>query len=153
MIWFSCVLCSQGESDPVKVTGEVSGLKKGLHGFHIHEFGDNTNGELHICLLCNSLYMHICSNRLCTPHTDFAILEFQGCTSAGPHFNPLGKEHGGPTDAVRHVGDLGNVEAGADGVAKVNITDKHIQLQGAHNILGRTLVVSCPRECSRLFDD
>ncbi|XP_015122796.1 superoxide dismutase [Cu-Zn] [Diachasma alloeum] len=97
----------ENDSAPVKVTGEVTGLAKGQHGFHIHEFGDNTNG----------------------------------CTSAGPHFNPLGKEHGGPTDAVRHVGDLGNVEAGADGVAKVSISDKQIQLQGAHNIIGRTLVV------------
>ncbi|KAF7996856.1 hypothetical protein HCN44_002502 [Aphidius gifuensis] len=95
------------DSSPVKVSGEVTGLKKGQHGFHIHEFGDNTNG----------------------------------CTSAGPHFNPFGKEHGGPTDAVRHVGDLGNVEAGDDGVAKVNITDSLIQLQGANNIVGRTLVV------------
>ncbi|XP_023246358.1 superoxide dismutase [Cu-Zn] isoform X1 [Copidosoma floridanum] len=94
-------------ADPVKVTGEVSGLKQGLHGFHVHEFGDNTNG----------------------------------CTSAGPHFNPLGKDHGGPTDEVRHVGDLGNVEAGSDGLAKVNIADKQIQLQGAHSIIGRTLVV------------
>ncbi|XP_076294278.1 superoxide dismutase 1 [Lasioglossum baleicum] len=94
-------------SSPVKVTGSVSGLQKGLHGFHIHEFGDNTNG----------------------------------CTSAGPHFNPLGKDHGGPQADVRHVGDLGNVEAGADGVAKVNITDKLIQLQGEHSIIGRTLVV------------
>lgn len=96
-----------GESEPVKVTGEVTGLQKGLHGFHIHEFGDNTNG----------------------------------CTSAGPHFNPLGKDHGGPTDTVRHVGDLGNVEAGANGVAKVDIADSMIQLQGNHNIIGRTLVV------------
>ncbi|XP_060829416.1 superoxide dismutase [Cu-Zn] [Bombus pascuorum] len=94
-------------SSPVKVTGQVTGLKQGLHGFHIHEFGDNTNG----------------------------------CTSAGPHFNPLKKDHGGPDAEVRHVGDLGNVEANASGVANVNITDKVIQLQGPHNIIGRTLVV------------
>lgn len=64
-----------------------------------------------------------------------------GCTSAGAHFNPLGKEHGGPDCEVRHLGDLGNVEAGANGVAKVNITDSAIQLQGSHSIIGRTLVV------------
>lgn len=34
----------QEGSNAVKVTGEVSGLQKGLHGFHVHEFGDNTNG-------------------------------------------------------------------------------------------------------------
>lgn len=99
-------------SSPVKVTGQVTGLQKGLHGFHIHEFGDNTNG----------------------------------CTSAGAHFNPLGKEHGGPTDSVRHVGDLGNIEAVADGTAKVDISDKMIQLQGPHSIIGRTLVVHADQD-------
>ncbi len=65
-----------------------------------------------------------------------------GCTSAGAHFNPQGKTHGGPTDEERHVGDLGNVEANASGVATVNITDKLISLEGANTIVGRSLVVS-----------
>merc|ERR1712179_623951 len=29
---------------PVTLTGELSGLSDGLHGFHVHQFGDNTNG-------------------------------------------------------------------------------------------------------------
>lgn len=40
------------------------------------------------------------------------------------------------------VGDLGNVEADASGVANIAIQDSHISLQpGVNNILGRALVV------------
>jgi len=99
----------EAAGSPVKVTGTVNTLEPGLHGFHIHEFGDNTNG----------------------------------CTSAGSHFNPHGRTHGGPTDPAekRHVGDLGNVEANADGAVNVDIKDSMISLTGEHSIIGRSLVV------------
>lgn len=41
----------------------------------------------------------------------------------------------------RHVGDLGNVTAGADNVAKISITDKMLTLTGPLSIIGRTMVV------------
>ena len=49
----------QKDGEPVKVTGEIGGLKEGLHGFHVHEFGDNTNGETSLIghLKCNALSM------------------------------------------------------------------------------------------------
>ncbi|CDP14303.1 unnamed protein product [Coffea canephora] len=41
-----------------------------------------------------------------------------GCNSTGPHFNPLKRDHGAPSDQNRHAGDLGNIIiAGADGVS------------------------------------
>ncbi|KAK4413098.1 Superoxide dismutase [Cu-Zn] 2 [Sesamum alatum] len=64
-----------------------------------------------------------------------------GCNSTGPHFNPLKKDHGSPTDEERHVGDLGNIVAGSDGVADISITDRQIPLSGQHSILGRAVVV------------
>ena len=76
----------------------------------------------------------------------FHIHEFgdytAGCVSAGSHFNPFKKQHGGPEDENRHAGDLGNIEAGADGKAKIDIVDSQIPLEGANNILGRSVVVS-----------
>uniref|UniRef100_A0A3G5AX21 Superoxide dismutase [Cu-Zn] n=1 Tax=Larix kaempferi TaxID=54800 RepID=A0A3G5AX21_9CONI len=64
-----------------------------------------------------------------------------GCMSTGPHFNPLSKEHGAPTDENRHAGDLGNVTAGADGTVEFSTTDSQIPLSGPHSIIGRAVVV------------
>jgi superoxide dismutase, Cu-Zn family len=64
-----------------------------------------------------------------------------GCASAGGHYNPFGKEHGAPTDAVRHVGDLGNIKAGPEGVSIGAIHETHVKLAGAESVIGRAIVV------------
>ncbi|RUS35545.1 superoxide dismutase [Jimgerdemannia flammicorona] len=38
------LLSQENESASTVIKGTITGLKKGNHGFHIHEFGDNTNG-------------------------------------------------------------------------------------------------------------
>ncbi|KAF7728388.1 Superoxide dismutase [Cu-Zn] [Apophysomyces ossiformis] len=96
-----------GPKDRVLVEACLSGLEAGKHGFHVHEFGDNTNG----------------------------------CTSAGQHFNPDNKQHGGPEDTERHAGDFGNVEANKDGKATFKLEDPVAQLHGDKSIIGRTIVV------------
>ncbi|KAJ3013652.1 Superoxide dismutase [Cu-Zn] [Thoreauomyces humboldtii] len=95
------------EGAPTTIEVDLKNLTPGSHGFHVHEFGDNTNG----------------------------------CTSAGGHFNPTSVTHGAPTDAVRHVGDLGNLVVGADGTVKTKIEDNHIKLFGPTSVIGRTIVV------------
>ncbi|KAF3914845.1 hypothetical protein ABW20_dc0104399 [Dactylellina cionopaga] len=64
-----------------------------------------------------------------------------GCTSAGPHFNPFSKEHGAPTDENRHVGDLGNIQTDKDGKSSGSTSDSLVKLIGPESVLGRTVVV------------
>lgn len=98
----------ESEATPISISWDIEGNDpNALRGFHIHQFGDNTNG----------------------------------CTSAGPHFNPFGKTHGAPEDDVRHVGDLGNIQTDASGIAKGTKSDKLVSLFGENSILGRTVVV------------
>ncbi|XP_059824107.1 superoxide dismutase [Cu-Zn] isoform X1 [Hypanus sabinus] len=107
-IWRICPCKHQlVEDGSVTVRGSITGLTPGKHGFHVHAYGDNTNG----------------------------------CISAGPHYNPFNKKHGGPDDVERHVGDLGNVVANDSGEAKFELKDKMLSLSGERSIIGRTLVI------------
>lgn len=76
----------------------------------------------------------------------FHIHEYGDCSapdgsSAGGHFNPDKTQHGSPTDAVHHAGDLGAITAGADGKAHLEMVYSFISLSGPHSILGRGLIV------------
>jgi Cu-Zn family superoxide dismutase len=61
--------------------------------------------------------------------------------SAGPHFNPENKKHGGMHGPERHVGDLGNIRADAHGVAKVDLTIENATLSGTNAIANRSILV------------
>uniref|UniRef100_A0A915I5B5 Superoxide dismutase [Cu-Zn] n=1 Tax=Romanomermis culicivorax TaxID=13658 RepID=A0A915I5B5_ROMCU len=95
------------DNGSTRIYGEICGLTEGLHAFHVHEFGDLS----------------------------------EGCVTAGPHFNPFKMAHGGPEDEVRHVGDLGNIVADSNGVAKIDITDHRISIMGENSVIGRSMVV------------
>lgn len=91
--------------DGVRVRGTVRGLKPGMHGFHIHQYGD---------------------------------LRSSDGKSAGGHFAPQGHRHGAPDDPEHHAGDLGNIVADSNGVARVDKLAKGLKLQ---SVLGRSIVV------------
>ncbi|QHB21771.1 sod [Artaxa digramma nucleopolyhedrovirus] len=98
---------------PTIITGYIIGLPKGLHGFHVHEFGDMSNG----------------------------------CTSAGEHFNPFNMDHGAPDSVIRHVGDLGNIDAKvSNALTPVDITTDAITLHGPLSVVGRSLVIHTDRD-------
>ncbi|XP_066942936.1 uncharacterized protein [Macrobrachium rosenbergii] len=64
------------------------------------------------------------------------------CGSTGGHFNPTGATHGAPSDEVRHVGDLGNVEVTENGELRgYVIHDDKVAFDGAKGIVGKALVV------------
>jgi len=76
----------------------------------------------------------------------FHVHEYGDCSapdfsSAGEHFNPTRAPHGARTDARRHVGDLGNVEAGASGTVAIDYTDPQLRFEGDRSILGRGVIV------------
>ncbi|KAL1131429.1 hypothetical protein AAG570_011046 [Ranatra chinensis] len=63
----------------------------------------------------------------------------RGCDSVGDHFSLVDSQHGGPTDINRHTGDLGNIEAGADGRAVFRLEDSCVKV---NDVLGRSIVVT-----------
>jgi superoxide dismutase, Cu-Zn family len=62
-------------------------------------------------------------------------------SSAGGHFNPMSKSHGAPMDAMRHEGDMGNIEADNTGKAHLEYIDNTLSLQGETSIIGRSVII------------
>lgn len=61
--------------------------------------------------------------------------------SAGGHFNPTGMPHAGPMAPMRHAGDLGNIEIGADGKGDLDITTNMLTVAaGPNSVVGRSVI-------------
>ena len=99
------ILLMQAPNTATLIKGTITGLEPGKHGFHIHEFGDMS----------------------------------QGCKSMGAHYNPDRVDHGDLNEG--HVGDLENVVANDQGVAKFSIQAKRVDLIGERSVIGRGLVI------------
>jgi len=80
--------------------------------------------------------VHVHAVGVCTP-PDFA--------SAGPHWNPEGRQHGAQNPAGPHKGDLPNVTIGANGRGKVSAHVMGVTMTGGPNAMldadGAALVV------------
>ena len=64
-------------------------------------------------------------------------------SSAGGHFNPGKRRHGGPYDLNKHAGDLGNINFGADGTARISFGfgDISVSRDAPNGIIGRAVIV------------
>lgn len=104
------------EGDVVVISGNITGLEPGPHGFHVHETGD-----------CSA----------------------PDASSAGGHFNPGDAPHGSPSRPAdeHHVGDFGNIEANAEGVAHFDISEPEMSL-GDHSrsVIGRAVIVHAGKD-------
>lgn len=64
-----------------------------------------------------------------------------GCATAGAHYNPFNRTHGDRLDQIRHVGDLGNIQADENGVSNFTFVDSYLSLSGPISIVGRAIVL------------
>ena len=64
-------------------------------------------------------------------------------SSAGGHFNPTRAQHGNPTSATHHAGDMVNIRSNAEGVAQVDTTAAGTTLHGdpTTDVMGKAIVV------------
>jgi Cu-Zn family superoxide dismutase len=63
-------------------------------------------------------------------------------SSAGAHFNPGNAPHGGPSSEKHHAGDLGNLQADANGYAQATMEVSGITLGAdANSVINRAVII------------
>lgn len=144
-ILFSTMSCTNSMKQDQSLTNRTVTVKKAICVLHPTE-GSSVSGTVTFSSSTTGVKVVANLKGLTPGKHGFHIHQYGDCsasdgTSAGGHFNPEDVDHGGPDAAVRHVGDLGNIEADADGNAQYEKMDTRISLNGEHSIIGRGVVV------------
>jgi superoxide dismutase, Cu-Zn family len=109
--------------------------------------GNKVSGTVTFTEVADGVQVHAEIAGLAPGKHGFHVHEFGDCSapdasSAGAHFNPTNKPHGGPDATERHVGDMGNVEADASGKATLEYVDHQISLINDEQLAGvRSVIV------------
>jgi superoxide dismutase, Cu-Zn family len=63
--------------------------------------------------------------------------------NAGGHWNPAGHKHGAPPPASAHLGDLGNLTVGEDGIGRLELTSAEWTIGDGspHDVVGKAVVI------------
>ena len=110
---FSGTVTFHEDGSGVHLVAELAGVDTpGKHGFHVHETGECSHGT-----------------------------DGKHFTSAGGHFNPTNAEHACPPTEPRHAGDLGNIEVGANGSGRMEMSTTGLSLSGPNSVVGKAILL------------
>ena len=108
----------------------------------VQPIGDNkANGSLQIVQTPTGIEISGRLMELAAGQHGFHVHENADCDDPGVHFAPDGNPHGDPKKGAHHLGDLGNIEAGAANEAIVYLEVDGPRLEGEQSLIDRVLVV------------
>lgn len=109
-------------------------------GFHIHQFGDASNGCASAGPHCQYIYRPAGVAELRS--TD----RLQSCADDFMTVNPKGQAHGNVDDEERHAGDLGNIYFEKDGKSSGDIT---LPKESSTTLFGENSIIGVSRSAAR----
>ena len=132
------------DPDPTEEAAATFGLETGMDAAGSVSFTQTEKGVTIVASLTglppgkHGIHLH-----------EKGLCELPDFASAGEHFNPTNQPHACPPVTSRHAGDLGNIEIGADGTGRLEITTDLLTLGGgASSAIGKALILhDMPDDC------